>query len=873
MEEFNHKHFNYKWTKGFGIAIFIALVLLIGSAYAQVVSGSVNTPSGYSIDSISGNLIPYDSSLKTNNGWTSTTGAAGNWSPYGSPQGSFDPSNGYTFSYLGEEMGVAGISLGSFPHGYQNTNAVFVTGFMYGLKYRFPCANSIGGSCENLSGPQDTLRVEVGYYPASGAATFYTHQLGLKNINDGNPAYNPNWQTLAETVTFAGAKPLAQAGSVNMGIYGMDAGFWACLPNAGAPNSCYGPQVKDAYVRANYSVDPCILNPAFNPSCPGFSNVVQNAQSPLIWYGYNIATRLPHIGGGVQIHGFDYGFGYYAGEYCTNTFLFWCTNYSGANGGTINFKITDKFGNNLYSDSQYREGNYSGGSYSNRYLFTESQNSLNLGYIQWYATGVWGDNFQWSAYTRPIWSPDPCYEQPLYSKNCSNFQAEIKRLADLENDRQQAALAATVATVTSTATTPTSTVTTTINEANTPNPTVSVATNPLPPPDRPPLEDSTSSRPLPSPPQTTSVAGAPAPREELRQETPRQESRDAAPRATVRVESTSDSTSMALNLIRQNQQRETAIASTASQNAMQTASIAATASIRQAEAVAMDAVNRSQQTAQPQQQVTGTESILSNNREQTFNMGPTPGSTSVVNMAIQQRSTQGQTTVDMPQQQSTASTSTVAVVQFNAMATTTVQPVQMFNPLQPPVFSAVTQPTATPYTPPVQAQTFETRLSDSNQIMEQAVNTNNNQIAILQQPQQVIASIPQTIIQTAIIAPVVTVDIPQPQTNFISDKTNPINDIIEAKPVMPEADRNNTNTQQVKSNVQDNDAAAGVSIASIARTPVGFNTYMVALTDANFYTPKEIYRNQRNVDNARALRQLASDRLHQQMVDQQYLPR
>jgi hypothetical protein len=868
MEEFNHKHFNYKWTKGFGIAIFIALVLLVGSAYAQVVSGSVNTPSGYSIDSISGNLIPYDSSLKTNNGWTSTTGAAGNWSPYGSPQGSFDPSNGYTFSYLGEEMGVAGINLSNIVHGYQNTSAVFVTGFIYGIKYRFPCANQIGGSCTDTNGPQDTLRVEVGYYPSSGAATFYTHQLGLKNQTDGNSAYNPNWQTLAETVTFAGAKPLVQAGSVNMGIYGQDAGFWACLPNAGAPDSCYGPQVKDAYVRATYSVDPCILNPAFNPSCPGFNNILQYGQSPLIWFGYNIAQKLPHIGGGVQLHGFDYGFGYYAGDYCTAQFIV-CWSSSGANGRNVTLNITDKNGSSLFSDTWWVEGNYSGGSRSGRVVFTETQNSLNMGYVSWSMYGGYGDNMGFSAYTRPIWTPDPCYEQPLYSKNCSNYNDEIKRLAALEQERQEAALASTVASVTSTATTPEGSITTTINDANTTNPGITVNTNP-PPPDRPPPEDSTSSRP--PPPQTTSVAGAPVPREEQRQETPRQESRDAAPRATVRVESTSDSTSMALNLIRQNQQRETAIASTASQNAMQTASIAATASIRQAEAVAMDAVNRSQQTAQPQQQVTGTESILSNNREQTLNMGPTPGSTSVVNMTIQQRSTQGQTIVDMPQQQSTASTSTSAIVQFNAMATTTVQPVQMFNPLQPPVFSAVTQPTATPYTPPVQAQTFETRSSDSNQIMEQAVNTNNNQIAILQ-PQQVVASIPQTIIQTAIVAPVVTVDIPQPQMNFISDKTNPINDIIEAKPVMPEADRNNTNTQQVKSNVQDNDAAAGVSIASIARTPVGFNTYMVALTDANFYAPKEIYRNQRTVDNARALRQLASDRLHQQMVDQQYLPR
>ncbi|NDG31763.1 hypothetical protein EB118_17045, partial [bacterium] len=71
-------------------------------------------------------------------------------------------------------------------------------------------------------------------------------------------------------------------------------------------------------------------------------------------------------------------------------------------------------------------------------------------------------------------------------------------------------------------------------------------------------------------------------------------------------------------------------------------------------------------------------------------------------------------------------------------------------------------------------------------------------------------------------------------------------------------------------NVQDNDAAAGVSINTIAVTPVGFNAYNIALTDAAFYAPKEIYRNQKVVDNARLLRQLASDRLHQQMVDQQY---
>ena len=117
-----------------------------------------------------------------------------------------------------------------------------------------------------------------------------------------------------------------------------------------------------------------------------------------------------------------------------------------------------------------------------------------------------------------------------------------------------------------------------------------------------------------------------------------------------------------------------------------------------------------------------------------------------------------------------------------------------------------------------------------------------------------------------------TADMLSPSSNFLTNKADPINSIIEQKPNLEES-KQESKPLQVKTNVQDNDAAAGVSIDSIARTPAGFNSYMIALTDANFYAPKEIYRNQRTVDNARALRQLASDRLHQQMVDQQYLPR
>lgn len=84
---------------------------------------------------------------------------------------------------------------------------------------------------------------------------------------------------------------------------------------------------------------------------------------------------------------------------------------------------------------------------------------------------------------------------------------------------------------------------------------------------------------------------------------------------------------------------------------------------------------------------------------------------------------------------------------------------------------------------------------------------------------------------------------------------------------------NKETTQTVKKNVQDNETAGDVTIDSLAQTNIDFNDYLnQQMKDMAFYAPKEIYKGQKNVDNARAQRQLsgASDRLHQQMVDEQY---
>ena len=77
-------------------------------------------------------------------------------------------------------------------------------------------------------------------------------------------------------------------------------------------------------------------------------------------------------------------------------------------------------------------------------------------------------------------------------------------------------------------------------------------------------------------------------------------------------------------------------------------------------------------------------------------------------------------------------------------------------------------------------------------------------------------------------------------------------------------------TETVKQNVANNELAGDIALASLGAVPQGFGAYSATMPDGSFYAPREIYQGQRNVDNVRALRGLGSDRLHQEMVDQQY---
>jgi hypothetical protein len=115
------------------------------------------------------------------------------------------------------------------------------------------------------------------------------------------------------------------------------------------------------------------------------------------------------------------------------------------------------------------------------------------------------------------------------------------------------------------------------------------------------------------------------------------------------------------------------------------------------------------------------------------------------------------------------------------------------------------------------------------------------------------------------------VQIEMPSTEGIKfGHRSPVDNAMESKPFLPQMNTGSQQNDGVKKNVQNNDAAGNVTIESIAKMPTNYAQYFTAIPDAAFYEPKEIYKNQKTVDNARALRQLSSDRLHQDMVNQQY---
>jgi hypothetical protein len=131
-------------------------------------------------------------------------------------------------------------------------------------------------------------------------------------------------------------------------------------------------------------------------------------------------------------------------------------------------------------------------------------------------------------------------------------------------------------------------------------------------------------------------------------------------------------------------------------------------------------------------------------------------------------------------------------------------------------------------------------------------------------------SVSYSIVAPTKYTPQVQIEMPSLDGIKFGGHKGPVDNAMETKPFLPQMNTGSEQNDSVKKNVQNNDAAGNVTIESIAKMPTNYAQYFTAIPDATFYESKEIYKNQKNVDNARALRQLSSDRLHQEMINQQY---
>jgi len=234
------------------------------------------------------------------------------------------------------------------------------------------------------------------------------------------------WTAFTSTVTLASPQSISNVGNLQLSFTSGDSG------NNGAPwAGYYGPQIRNVDARLLYSVDPCVLNPLYASHCPGFNDIVTSGN--LIPYPggfaswgqslnqtFAISTALLHGGLGVKVHGFNWGYDLFVGNtYCAD---FFCTDWRDPN-VTTNVNITDDQGNSIYSIT--RKGQYDDKeywvSYNYSYVLPQTINSLSLG------------NFQFTAQTQDYagitnmratiqYTPDQCVTNPLYNSGCTDYQ-------------------------------------------------------------------------------------------------------------------------------------------------------------------------------------------------------------------------------------------------------------------------------------------------------------------------------------------------------------------------------------------------------------------------------------------------------------------
>jgi hypothetical protein len=317
-----------------------------------------------------------------------------------------------------------GYSGGNQP-GYNVSTGQFMFGYTQAtIAYTMAINSALSGSGVQIGGMNYGLTYlnqgdSIGTLSVTAGITSNTGQI-LQSYSHNLPQTTNGWTQWGQTQTFANPYSLANLGNATLSFTGKDSRFWA---------GYYGPQFKDPYLTFNYTVDPCVTNPAYSPTCPGFNTVITSGNLLSGTTGpqaYAINQALAAAGSGAVIHGFDYGYTYnVAGRQCSFIDLFglcitgW--NYSDAGVSTV---ITDSVGSEIYSSNNVHNGGDNGksGVHLKQLRFGSS---LPMSVLGGFAMHPWtsGTASITNMHSNAVYTADPCVSNPLVSPSCPGYAA------------------------------------------------------------------------------------------------------------------------------------------------------------------------------------------------------------------------------------------------------------------------------------------------------------------------------------------------------------------------------------------------------------------------------------------------------------------
>ena len=858
------------------------------------------------VDSTTGNLINFTGTpTATTSNWVNgvyvnqlcfQAGQPGNCGPNPSIRAS---SGNINFSYGTVDL-----------HQIVNINAALAAGGngvqLSGFNYSFTAKNGNGWD----DARQDYLAAYVKLYNSAGAvAANYDYSAQT------NQRYN--WTNFSFNETFAAPQLASQYSNAQVGFIGRDNNFWA---------GNYGPEIMNVSFALKYRVDPCALNPAYSPNCTGFNTVTTSNNilpQPDIWgTSMNqivaINTALKNGGIGATVHGFNYGFDYTIGQSwsgCTATnqdgSCSWYMNIPAQ--ASVTAQLTNSNNQSLHSRNYSLTGDGTSGSVSGQYLLPSSLSQTSLGNVRLYGSTSGSGSSIGNFSASLIYTADPCVSNPLYSTLCSGYAVAFAKNM-LLGSTVASASGAIVSSGSNTMSSPTGQVDQSQGNTQpeqqqtqqqqgqqtqqqsspglqqdagqTPNVAQDNPSQPSPTQQGP---ASTTPQPAGGPPQTATASA------------PQQSSGPGGGNSA-------GPSKLAMSVLKTAQANDKATQTAAVQNAAKTLENAsqssqassnaaismnqdmsansATAAANFAGQTTQASVQVATQTSQGSQQTTQSSSIQT---QQTSRQGPQ------VQQQQQDTQVQIQSTsviqVQAPQQQETQQ----AQVQPSTSVVRLMPPQQQEQQQsQSQMTAGMMPPPQNTYTPPQQQQqdTQSTQVSmlkpPTPPVIETQQQTGSSTGLVVNRsmfaynplissgssaslaPQQ-----PQTMYQPRLDTRQSEVETPQPMiASFggIGKAGNPLSEMMMQQQFEMMQNNIAAPTSSVNRNVQPNELAGKIDIATMATVPVGYQAYSIVLKDAAFYEPKEVYKNQRTVDNERVLRGLTrgSDAKHQEMIDQQY---